>query len=181
MGKLEIVYRFAKIEEKKEVEKFAKKFKAIADFRYTWNRWKNWSNGKYPIVAYDAKKEVIVGMHAATFLTRSNYINSYYQAVDEKYQGNRIGGGMVNYLMHIGSTHSRIKMKTPEGSMGHVFWSGFGLKPFGKKGEDLYWDEDITNVESVGGLIEWMKMRDYHSKIPDSVIKRHLKNGVSLI
>ena len=179
---MKIVYRFALPEEKKTVEDFSKRFKAIADFRYTWNRWQNWSSGKYPIVAIDEDNDgTIVGLHAATFLTRTMYINSYYQAVSEEYQGNRIGGGMVNYLMGVGHAHTRIKMKTPEGSPGHHFWSGFGLKPFGRKDGVLYWDEDINNVASVAGLIEWMKMRQYHQPMPNSAFGRHKKNGIEFL
>ena len=191
---MKIDVRFANISQKKEAEEFSKRFKAISDFRYTWNRWKNWQNGKMPIVAVDLEADSrIIGLHAATFSTRTMYTNSYYQAVDPEYQGLRIGGSMVDYLIsygfstskekarQTGKTMYRLKMKTPEGSPGHAFWSGFGLKPFGIKDGVLLWDEDISYVASVTGLIEWMKMRHAHNPIPRKVLVKHIENGVVLL
>ena len=188
---MKIEVRFATPEQKEEAENFSKKFKAIRDFRYTWNRWKNWQSGKPPIVAVDLDEgSKIVGLHAATFSTRTMYTNSFYQAVDPEYQGMRIGGSMVDYLISYGFSMckektgkpmQRIKMKTPENSPGHRFWSGFGLKPFGIKGGVLLWDEDIRTVGSVTGLIEWMTMREYHLPIPTKVLQKHKDNGVKSI
>ena len=183
---MKIEYGFAKYEDKEEVSEFASRFEEIKDFKYTWNRWKNWESGKFPVVAkYDGK---VVGMHAATYSVRTGYINSYYQAVAPEMQGNRIGGTLVDYVLsfghHYGSDFGhpegmmRLKMKTPKGSPGHHFWKGFGLTPFGEAEGFLYWDQDIRNVASVGGLIEWLKMSQYHKPVPQKQLVRYVLSGV---
>ena len=183
-----VEYGFAEYSEKESVSQFASQFEEVSDFAYTWNRWKNWEAGKFPVVARFEGE--VVGMHAATFSVRTGYINSYYQAVQPSMQGRRVGGIMVDYVLSYGHHHAadlgreegmdRLKMKTPKGSPGHLFWKGFGLEPYGESEGLLYWDEDIRNVASVGGLIEWMKMRQYHKPVPKKQLVRYVLSGVVL-
>ena len=147
-GKKIISVGFCPPQWQKKAEDFSKSFKAIKDFSYTWRRWKNWENGKFPVVI--SLGGDIVGLHAATFSERSGYVNSYYQAVHGDMQGKRMGGRMVNFILSVSSNMGlkRLKMKTPLGSAGHAFWRGFGLYPIGYKDEVLYWDVDINFVEN---------------------------------
>lgn len=151
----------------------------VGDFLGVWTRFGNWTDRNGPVVVRDEAGR-IVGLHAATYgLRRPVYVNSYYLAIAPEYQGQRLGGDMLDEVLFRASVTARaqrlkFRTRSAQGD-GTRFWSGFGLRPMGQQGQELLWDEDIQTATNCARLIEWMKQRGRHEPIPPAARKRYEK------
>jgi len=182
-----ILYQFCEDKHIEPLKFFAKQFKAVSDFPYTWTLWKNWGV-HMPIIALHDNH--IVGFHAAT-LTKTGYINSYYQAVDLSFRGRQIAGNMVDfYLKAWAGNYQRLKLKTPivlgMTAPGYAFWNGFGLKPFAidshnPKHPEHIWNEDLSEVVDIASLISKYKNPKVKHLVPDLAMNFAINKGWKIL
>jgi len=155
--------RFLSTSKKGELEQvleLAKSHPAIREFPNLWTRWGNWE-AYPPIIAWNYSLlgggVNIVGLHAVTFNRRNPYTNSYYIFVHPDYEGQGVGGVMLEETLRQSriAGNTRFKNLVPEDSPGLAFWTGFGLRPLFKDDKGVYrFDINLAGVHSVKDLIQ---------------------------
>jgi len=168
-----MVIRFSVLEEREEIEVLSQTDQAVKDLKYLWRFWKNWKPNSMPIVAREHGR--LIAFHAASF--GKKYVNTYFRLTLPEFRGQGVGRKMRDFLLaeaqHRSIPRYKFKMSVNEDEQ---FWTGHGVEPFGRKGEEFLFDVDISEVCCTQDL----KPSLCHC-IPENLIERYEDRGVEIL
>lgn len=151
--------------EEKELLKQWRKDHTVAEFLFTWERWKKWEEAP-PFVVL-AGGDMLAGFHGVSH-TKSGYINSAAQFVAPEHRGKGLAGAMINALIMEGvqAGLSRLRFRTPIGGDGEACWRGFGVIPFGKTEKEHWYDLSLTGAGLISNAAQLVTLAKLACEIP---------------
>lgn len=149
----------------KEGLKQWRKDHTVAEFLFTWERWKKWEESPPIVVLVDGT--TLAGFHGVSH-TKSGYINSAAQFVAPEHRGKGLAGAMIDFILAKGAIAgaTRLRFRTPIGGDGEACWRGFGVIPFGKTEKEHWYDLSLTEVGYITNVPQLIALAEKACLVP---------------